>query len=88
MKYEVLDTEPGGDIIQRVVNIIIDENSAVNFPADMQNDSYLRFLSEQNLTDKEVQALKPGEWHDMQQPVVEQPEVIEPVEEITEDGTE
>ena len=93
MKYEVFDMELGGEQTARIVNIIIDENSGVNFPADMENNSYLKFLSEQNLTDKQVQAMKPNVWHDMiqvvpEQPVAEKPAVEEPVVEEAENGTE
>ena len=88
MKYEVFDIELGGDATQRIVNIVVEENSAVNFPVDMQNESYVKFLSEQNLTDEEVQDLKPGTWYEMQEPVSVQEKVVESVEEITEDGTE
>jgi hypothetical protein len=93
MKYEVFDIEPIENVFERIVNIMVDENSAVNFPADMENESYLKFLSEQNLTDKKIQAMKPNVWHDMiqvvpEQPVAEEPAVEEPVVEETENGTE
>jgi hypothetical protein len=88
MKYEVFDIELGGDATQRIVNIVVEENSAVNFPVDMQNESYVKFLTEQGLTDKEVQSLKPGTWYEIQEPVSVQEEVAESVEEIIEDGTE
>ena len=93
MKYEVFDIEPIENVFERIVNIIIDENSGLNFPANMENDSYLKFLSEQNLTDKQVQAMKPNVWHDMiqvvpEQPVAEEPAVEELVVEETENGTE
>ena len=93
MKYEVFDVELGGDAIQRIVNVVVDESSAINFPADMENNSYLKFLSEQNLTDKKIQAMKPNVWHDMiqvvpEQPVAEKPAVEEPVVEEAENGTE
>jgi hypothetical protein len=93
MKYEVFDIEPIDNVFERIVNIIIDESSAINFPADMENNSYLKFLSEQNLTDKKIQAMKPNVWHDMiqvvpEQPVAEEPAVEEPVVEETENGTE
>lgn len=88
MKYEVFDIEPVENVFERIINIELDDSSGVNFPADLNNDSYLRFLSEQNLTDKQVQALKPNTWYDMQEPVALQSENIETVEEITEDGTE
>lgn len=88
MKYEVFDIEPVENVFERIINIELDDSSGVNFPADLNNDSYLRFLSEQNLTDKQVQALKPNTWYDMQEPASLQSENIETVEEITEDGSE
>jgi len=88
MKYEVFDIELGGEQTARIVNIIVDENFGLNFPAGMQNESYVKFLSEQNLTNEEVQSLKPGTWYEMQEPVSVQEEVADSVEEITEDGTE
>lgn len=72
MKYEVFDSEIGGGEIQRIVNIMIAENSAVNFPADNANDSYLEFLTSQNLTDEEVHALEVGVWHDLIAPAIQE----------------
>jgi hypothetical protein len=88
MKYEIFDIEPVENVFQRIVNIELEEGSGLNFPADMQNESYVKFLNEQGLTDREVQALKPGTWYDMQEPASLQSETIQTVEEITENGTE
>jgi len=70
MKYEVFDMEIGGGEIKRIVNVMLSEDSAVNFPADNANESYLEFLASQGLTDKQVQKLTPGEWYDFSAPVV------------------
>lgn len=72
MKYEVFDMEIGGGEIQRIVNIMITEDSAVNFPADNANESYLEFLASQNLTDKEVHALEVGVWYDLIAPAIQE----------------
>jgi hypothetical protein len=36
-----------------------------SFPAEVGNPVYDSFLESQGLTDAEVQALTPDEWHDM-----------------------
>jgi hypothetical protein len=72
-----------------VDNITIElENSGYSFPATIGNSFYDTFLVSQNLTDKQVQALEPNIWHEMKEPVSAQVEIVESVEEITEDGTE
>lgn len=77
MKYEVFDSELGGEEIQRIVNVMLSKDSAVNFPADNSNKSYLDFLVSQGLTDEEVQALEPGVWHDMIEPMIEEVVVVD-----------
>ena len=46
------------------VTTTVDENSFVNFPAEVGNPNYDQFLVDAKLTDKQVKALKPDVWYD------------------------
>jgi hypothetical protein len=78
MKYEVFDIEITGVATQRIVNVKINDTSAVNFPADNTNDSYLEFLTSQGISDKDVQKLATGKWFDFVTPAPAG-EVVNPV---------
>lgn len=43
---------------------ISDNESAINFPAEIGNPNYDQFLIDADLTDKKVQALTPDKWYD------------------------
>lgn len=41
-----------------------------SFPAEVGNPNFDAFLESQGLTDAEVQAMEPDEWHDMAASVI------------------
>ena len=54
--------EQYGQLISSIT--VKDDNSAVSFPAEINNPNYDAFLTSAKLTDEEVHALEPDVWYD------------------------
>jgi hypothetical protein len=63
MKYQILETIVDIEL-SKIVNILLDENHGINFPAVIGNPNYDQFLVDTKLTDKKVKALTPDKWYD------------------------
>jgi hypothetical protein len=53
-------------------HVVVDrgDEGFTSFPAKVGNSVYDSFLESQGLTDAEVQAMEPDEWHDMAASVI------------------
>ena len=64
MKYQLLEILFDGET-QKIVNVLLSENSGINFPAEKGNPNYDQFLEQTGLTDTEVHELEPDVWYEM-----------------------
>jgi len=64
MRYEIVEVSTVAGLTR---SVIVDRgrDEFTSFPAVVGNPNYDSFLESQGLTDAEVQAMEPDEWHDM-----------------------
>jgi hypothetical protein len=64
MRYKTfIVTSEGIDTTQVMIEQAVER--FVSFPAEVGNPNYDAFLESQGLSDAEVQAMEPDEWHDL-----------------------
>jgi hypothetical protein len=64
MRYQIKSID-GTAGTQRHVLIDKGGDEFTTFPARLENPNYDTFLESEGLSDAEVQAMEPDEWHDM-----------------------
>ena len=62
MKYKIVFYKYDGDDFYSVEVML--SNEFISFPAKVGNPNYDAFLTQAELTDKQVHALKPDAWYD------------------------